>query len=298
MSDRWTDRLSEYLDGELGPEERRELEAHLEECTECAEILDDLRRVIESAASLGDREPEKELWRGIEERIRREPPEIQVVTLFDTKRERRRISFSVPQLLAASIVLAVLSAGSVWMALRGAPGTGGTGPVALEPAVVVGDTRPGDAPVRQGGESGSVDAGSGEETPGRTGEAGSASGAASAGERGTVDGRLSAPRSARPLDRSGDAARLVGRDLTHDPTYDVAVADLERILDEGRDRLDPATVQTLEESLRTIDGAIEDARRALAADPANTELNTYLAGTRERKLELLRQASKIVTATT
>jgi hypothetical protein len=83
-----------------------------------------------------------------------------------------------------------------------------------------------------------------------------------------------------------------------DPAYDAAVADLQSVLDQGRDRLDPATVRVLEESLSTIDAAIDDARRALAADPANERLNTYLAGTRQRKLELLREASGIVTAIT
>ncbi|MET0399963.1 MAG: zf-HC2 domain-containing protein, partial [Longimicrobiaceae bacterium] len=121
MSDRWTDRLSEYLDGELGADEARELEAHLAACAGCREVLADLRRIVGGAAALRDREPEADLWAGIERQIRREPPEARVISLFDAKRERRRVSFSVPQLLAAGLVLALASAGSVWLALRGGP---------------------------------------------------------------------------------------------------------------------------------------------------------------------------------
>ena len=46
MSDQWTDRLSEYLDGELKGSERALLEAHLERCDDCQETLAGLRRVV------------------------------------------------------------------------------------------------------------------------------------------------------------------------------------------------------------------------------------------------------------
>lgn len=78
--------------------------------------------------------------------------------------------------------------------------------------------------------------------------------------------------------------------------YDVAVADLERILAEHRDVLDPATVRVLEESLAAIDRAIEEVRAALAADPANAYLNVYLADNMRRKMQLLRRATAFVSA--
>lgn len=77
-------------------------------------------------------------------------------------------------------------------------------------------------------------------------------------------------------------------------SYDVAVADLERILEEGRGRLDSTTVRVLEQNLATIDRAIAQARRAVAADSANLYLNSHLAATMRRKLELLRQAASLV----
>lgn len=78
--------------------------------------------------------------------------------------------------------------------------------------------------------------------------------------------------------------------------YDAAVTDLEGALAAGRTRLDPATVRILEENLASIDRAIDQSRRALAADPANLYLNRHLAAARQRKLALLRRASALAIA--
>jgi len=78
-----------------------------------------------------------------------------------------------------------------------------------------------------------------------------------------------------------------------DAHYDSAVDDLERTLDRGRDRLDPETIRLLEQNLEAIDKAIDQCRRALDADPANTYLNNHLAATRQRKLALLRRATAL-----
>lgn len=75
--------------------------------------------------------------------------------------------------------------------------------------------------------------------------------------------------------------------------YDAAVADLERVLQADRGRLDTTTVRVIEQNLAVIDRAIADARRALAADPGNPYLGTYLAHTMRRKIDLLRQAATI-----
>jgi len=81
-----------------------------------------------------------------------------------------------------------------------------------------------------------------------------------------------------------------------DDAYDRAVADLERVLAENRSRLDTATVRVLEESLRTIDRALARARTALEQDPSNSYLNAHLAETMRRKLDLLRRAAALATA--
>ena len=217
MSDQWSDRLSEYLDGDLTEAEHLAMEAHVEGCRECAETLASLRRTVMRARSLEDRPPAHDLWSGIAERIGT-PARIAAAP------RRRRIAFSVPQLLAAGIALAVLSGGSVWL-LQPSPLT------IARPLVEV----PGDAPVTQVGV-------------------------------GTVKG------------------------------YDAAVDDLERVLAQGRGKLDSATVRILEQNLAIIDRALAQARQAVAADSANLYLNSHLAETMRRKIDLLRQAATLVSA--
>ena len=78
-----------------------------------------------------------------------------------------------------------------------------------------------------------------------------------------------------------------------DAQYDAAVSDLERVLRDHRQRLNPRTVLVLERNLRIIDEAVREARAALAVDPANPLLNATLADVRRRKLQLLRQATSI-----
>lgn len=60
--DRWQERLSEYLDGELGADERGALERHLESCASCRTTLAELRAVVAAARALGARAPERDLW--------------------------------------------------------------------------------------------------------------------------------------------------------------------------------------------------------------------------------------------
>jgi hypothetical protein len=79
-----------------------------------------------------------------------------------------------------------------------------------------------------------------------------------------------------------------------DPRYDAAISDLEQALRAGRGDLDPGTVKILEKNLDAIDNAIDQSRRALAADPANVYLNNHLADARQRKLALLRRATAMV----
>jgi hypothetical protein len=80
-----------------------------------------------------------------------------------------------------------------------------------------------------------------------------------------------------------------------DAEFDAAVADLERILRDESQRLDPQTIMVIERNLRAIDEAIRESRAALDADPANTYLNSHLADARRRKLDLLRRAAGLTT---
>ena len=81
-----------------------------------------------------------------------------------------------------------------------------------------------------------------------------------------------------------------------DAQFNAAVTDLEQILRDERDRLDPRTVLIIERNLKAIDDAINEARMALNNDPANPYLNSHLADARRRKLDLLRHATTLASA--
>jgi anti-sigma factor RsiW len=226
MSDQWTERLSEYVDGELGEGERIALESHLQSCAECSGIVGDLRRVVRRARTLKQQSPRRDLWPEIASRIGATPPAATALVDLTSRRNPRRWSFSLPQLAAAGIALMSISGGTVWLLRSGASQPAAV-PIANVPA------------------------------PQPTGV--------------NAVARPSATQS-----------------------YAAAVADLERVLANGRGQLDSSTVRVIEQNLRAIDQAIGQAQRALDADPANLYLNTHLAETMRRKLDLLRQAAALV----
>jgi hypothetical protein len=82
-----------------------------------------------------------------------------------------------------------------------------------------------------------------------------------------------------------------------DAQYDAAVADLEKALKDGRGRLDASTIAIVEHNLQIIDQAINQAREALVADPANSYLSGHLVEARRRKLDLLRRAAALTSET-
>jgi anti-sigma factor RsiW len=119
-TDSFTNRLSEYLDGELSPPERGAVEAHLTQCAECRSTLEDLRAVVSEAALLRDARPARDLWSGIAARIAPDGRPRARVSPF-RRAITSRLSFTLPQLAAAGITLMVLSGGLVWMARSGDP---------------------------------------------------------------------------------------------------------------------------------------------------------------------------------
>src|SRR5216117_642479 len=139
MKDQWTDRLSEYVDGELAPTEQSTLEAHLASCDGCRTTLEELRRVVTNARALDDRPPAADLWPTVAARIGLSPR-------AQARPVVRRFSFTVPQLAATSVVLALLSAGAAWLIVRRGPVP--TAPVAVAeraPVLLNASAYPGDA---------------------------------------------------------------------------------------------------------------------------------------------------------
>lgn len=131
----WTDRLSDYLAGELDAPELEAVENHLAECGSCRRVLEEVRDVIARAGALEELRPPRDLWAGIAATIQapvRAPAMsgARVIALPSAgahgsdgpdRSDARggdgtRITLSLPQLAAASIALVTLSAATMWMA--------------------------------------------------------------------------------------------------------------------------------------------------------------------------------------
>jgi len=117
MHDEWVDRLSEYLDGELSVRDQAAIEEHMVTCDVCRVTLGELRAVIDAARSVDHAPPARDLWPAIAAAI--EVPPAGAGARF-RPRGHRRISFTVPQLAAAAVVLMALSGGAVWYLSNGA----------------------------------------------------------------------------------------------------------------------------------------------------------------------------------
>jgi hypothetical protein len=224
MTDRWTDRLSDYLDATLSPSERREIEDHLAGCAVCSAVLEDLRDVVGRARGLREFDAAigvgSDLWPGIEARIRALPATASRPAAVPTRRPwgAARFTLSVPQLAAAAVALLAISAASFWFA---------------------GDLF----------------------------------------DRGRADGGT----------RSSRVKAIPASSASVDAAVD-EIDQLRKLLDDRRESIDPETLRALEESLRTMEGAVDEARRALEADPGNPYIQDHLDAMRDRQLRLLRRA--------
>lgn len=221
--DVWTDRLSEYLDGELEPTAHEECRQHIAGCRECLAILTELRGLAVDAAELTDRAPTIDLWAGIADRIGASR------AIVPRAARQRRI----PMALAAGIALLAVGGGSLWVGMQLGP---------TSPAGV------------------------------------------------TVPPPVAAPTGVPVVQLTG-AARV-------ERTANAAVQDLEGVLRAHRDALDSTTIAVLERNLSIIDSAIADAEAALRRDPADAYLNSHLARTVRRKIDILRQAALLTQPST
>lgn len=227
MPDHFTEQLSPYLDGELADLSRVLLERHLAECLDCTRDLAELRAIVAAAPGYSGREPARDLWKDIEQRL--DEAEVLPIGTRPSAVPPSRRRFGWRELIAASIVMAVVGGGSVWVALS----RGGT----------------------------------------------------------------EVQTAATPA--TGPDSNIVGSAVGFaEQQYDSAVRDLEQALAAGRDRLDSATVRTIEQSIDRIDAAIAEARAAIQRDPSSSYLGRQIAANMRRKLNLLRVATQAIAART
>src|SRR5882672_7451792 len=282
MHDPWIERLSEYVDEELSRSDREALEQHLLSCPECPSAVEDLTAVRERARNLPEAAVPAELWSRIESsiaagRLRSVPSQGPGPERDRESRSGRtggsswggRFSFSLPELVAASLAVAVLS-GAGMFALMKLPGRA----PAIGPTVA-------QAPPSGAAQEGATQA----ESPSR---------------RETAPITNEEPRSLAASNATLPATTgpgVVNATRTETTPHEEAIAELRKALAKERDRLDPATVRALESNLAIIDLAIDQAKRALAADPANTYVKEHLAETMRRKVELLQRATLLASTT-
>ena len=218
-----TERMHDLVDGLVPDAEREPLEDHLRACASCRDEVATLRELVgELGALSGAAAAPAGLWAGIEARIAATGPGAAgaaVLPFPGARNARRRVSLTLPQLAAAAVVVAVVSAGVMWGTLsgRGAASTQAAGA---------------------------------EEDPGST-------------------------------------ARMVASG----GAYAEALAQLEILVERGRESLAPETLATLERSLATVDSAIAEVEQALRNDPNSELLARLLANHQGAKLRVLRHAA-------
>jgi hypothetical protein len=282
--DRFTDHLSDYLEGDAAETVREAMESHAAVCESCGALLADLMMIPEEAAALPPLVPSRSLWEGIAERI-----DARVLPL-DAGRAVRvmpsmRRGWVRPAIAAAALVLFTASVTHVLTRVSLSPATVASTPA---PTREVATTTPGDA--REPG------APTAELTSTATGQPDSPE---SGVTRRTTPGRSPAhsgqPASAATSPRDPNLRLASAQPLLHEaePVYDSEISKLRKIVRERRTQLDPATVAILEQSVAVIDSAIVQSRAALAKDPASGFLATQLNHSLEKKVELLRTVAML-----
>ena len=138
MADSFTNQLSAYLDDELDSASRNRLEAHLAGCPACAVVLADLRAIVAAAPHYAGREPGRDLWTSIESRLNQADvvpigisrPTDRLSVSPSSRPSPRRFGWTA--LIAASVAMAIVGGGAVWLALRSPQAV--EAPLAVRPA--------------------------------------------------------------------------------------------------------------------------------------------------------------------
>jgi hypothetical protein len=237
--------------------------AHLNACASCRALYDDLTSIQTTAAALPPITPSRDLWAGIEARIR--TPVVPLVDGVETHRPRRQISLRTAAIAAG--VLALINAGVSYRLLSREPVAPQVQPLLVMPAPAAMRTTVN----RQAMMTMPLPP----------------IAVAPAPRRSTVVLAANEPVTEDDLEqqqqpRRREAAKLV---------YDREIARLRAVVDSGRHKLDPATAALLDRNLRIIDTAIEQCTEALTRDSSSTFLIESLNNAYQTKVKLLRIAA-------
>lgn len=252
--------LPDYLEGEMSPDADLTARAHLAACERCRMLVRDLDIIRARASALPALRPGRDLWGGIEARLRAVRPDRRV---GNGRSSGWFAGWSAAPLARAAVLViatAVVASSATWLLTR------------RQTVAVV-------RPV--GTASPMIAANPGPVAP--TGPTG-----------GTLTDTVRVPR---PKPAGGVLVSNEPAAPTHEFIYDQQIATLHQILEQRRGRLDPRTVAVIEKNLRVIDEAIAESKAALAKDPANAFLVQQLDEALDTKLELLRTVALLPSQT-
>jgi hypothetical protein len=259
----------------LAPEADAAARAHLATCGSCRTLVRELDVIRARAAALPALEPPRDVWAGIDARIRaagaagaarpaHRARDGRTARWFGTSWSRAGLARAAALVLATAAVT-TFATHRLWHGPSAPAGTSGPA-VALAPGA--------------GGPSAAVahPAGAVSEPP-----------------------RAATPRNQGPVTAAPGVGTTIPVARANAPTlefvYDQQIGSLHRILEQRRNRLDPKTVAVIERNLAVIDSAISESKAALAKDPANAFLAQQVDHALDSKVELLRTVAMLPSRT-
>jgi hypothetical protein len=209
------DWMADAVDGTLDAQRQAQLDAHCGACTDCRELLDDLKQIRAAAATLDRHIPPPELWRTIAVKAETASP-----AAADSRLRRGRLSLA---RLAAAAGLMIMLGTATWFATR-------------------------------------------------TGQDSSSGG-------------------------TSNLVRNAASELQQaEQHYENAITALEQLTIAKDDALDPAIAAEIEQSLKSIDRAIDDSRAALKSEPDSFIAQTSLLEALRMKVALLQETVSLMNA--
>lgn len=107
----------------------------------------------------------------------------------------------------------------------------------------------------------------------------------------TITWQLRGPSVPTPDAPPANASAPAG--LVSFASYESAAEELTALLEQRSARLDPATLEVLERTIRTIDEALAEARAALEKDPESSRARGFVETVWRQKLDFLRRANDV-----
>ena len=264
--------LPDYFEGELDGARRMMVEAHAATCARCQGLIRDIQGITETAANLPDLEPSRDLWQGVADRIQ------PAVVAIGYRREGISLSRRVIGLAAAALV--VVSSSVTYLATRAPEARRVTESPSDMPTPDANKEvgRPAAAPAQSDPPT-ATETPSGAQSPSR---------APSQGAQRRPDLGGSAPAAPK-----GAALASVKPISAADAALAPEIEQLQTMLKQRRDQLDPSTIKVVEDNLALIDAAVQQARAALMRDPASGFLTERLDNALQKKIELLRTVAQM-----